>query len=765
MAYDIGPKIGIDGEAEFRSQINQITTQLKTLGSEMQVVTSEFGKNQDSEEALTAKNKVLQKEIDVQKTKLEQLNIGLQKSKDLYGENDSKTLKWQQTVNKATADLNKMQNELKDNMSSLDKLKESVDDVGEEFKDAGNKAVGFGDILGANIVADGVTGALSSIKSLIGDVAKEIWNFSSESQNAITKATAYFGETGQAAEDTSAVIKDVFSSGVGDSMDQVSDAVITVKSNLKDLSETDMTNITNQAVTMESLYGVDMNETLRGVNSLMEQFGIDAQTAMDYVVSGTQNGLDKTNELGDNLSEYAGKFSQAGYSASDYFQLLNNGLDGGAYNLDKVNDAINEVTTRLADGTISKSIGSYSDKTKSLFTEWQNGGATQKQVIDSIVSDIQSTTSQQDALNLAATAFGTMAEDGNLKFITSLSSVGDTYTNVQGKAQTFFDSTTTPQQEFQAALRTAEEELSPIGDQLMSFATDLIPGITQGIKDFAGFMQENGPTVASTIGAIGAGFVAWNIVSMMSGVIGIIKGTTTATTVLNATVAANPIMLIVTLIAMLISYLVVLYNTNETFRDGVNKVFGDIGSALSSVGSGLKTFFTQTIPDGLSSAGSSISSWWDGLVTDVKNLPSTAEGWAKDMLDGFIAGIKKKIQAIKDAAGDIAKSIKSFLHFSRPDEGPLRNYETWMPDFMDGMATGIYDNKYKVTDAIKNLSTDMQVNLNGAASAKAGNTKLYNVTQVYLGNKQLASELAGGVVKKITSNQVNKFAAKGVTMA
>ena len=99
---------------------------------------------------------------------------------------------------------------------------------------------------------------------------------------------------------------------------------------------------------------------------------------MDYIVTGTSNGLDKTNELGDNLSEYSGKFSQAGYSAQEYFQLLNNGLDGGAYNLDKVNDAINEVTTRLSDGTIEKLLSSYSSETQGLFRSWQDGGATQK---------------------------------------------------------------------------------------------------------------------------------------------------------------------------------------------------------------------------------------------------------------------------------------------------------------------------------------------------------------------------------------------------
>lgn len=105
-----------------------------------------------------------------------------------------------------------------------------------------------------------------------------------------------------------------------------------------------------------------MNESLRGINALMEYFGLDAQKAMDLLVSGTQNGLDKTNELGDNLSEYSGKFAEAGYSAEEYFQLLENGLDAGAYNLDKVNDAINEVTTRIADGTIEDSMSKIDEK-------------------------------------------------------------------------------------------------------------------------------------------------------------------------------------------------------------------------------------------------------------------------------------------------------------------------------------------------------------------------------------------------------------------
>lgn len=234
-------------------------------------------------------------------------------------------------------------------------------------------------------------------------------------------------------------------------------------------------------ITLDELYGVDMDETLRGVNALMTQFGLDAQTAMDYIVTGTQNGLDKTAEMGDTLSEYTGTFADAGYSAKEYFQLLNNGLDGGAYNLDKVNDAINEVTTRLEDGTIGKSIKSYSKDTQDLFKAWKNGEATQKEVIDSIVKDIGGAKTQQEKLNLAALAFGTMAEDGNLKFITSLTTLGDTYDDVGGNAKNFFDATTTESQKLEGNIRRLKDAFAPIGEKLIKLINEILPPIIDAV--------------------------------------------------------------------------------------------------------------------------------------------------------------------------------------------------------------------------------------------------------------------------------------------
>ena len=133
------------------------------------------------------------------------------------------------------------------------------------------------------------------------------------------------------------------------------------------------------------------------------------------------------------------------------------------------------MTTRLVDGTIGESIGMFSTKTQELFTSWQIGGATQKQVIDSIVADIAGCTNQQEALNLAALAFGTMAEDGNLKFITSLTSVGSTYDSVKGSAQGLFDATTTPMQEMESNTRKLQQSLVPLGEKLAEIANTILP--------------------------------------------------------------------------------------------------------------------------------------------------------------------------------------------------------------------------------------------------------------------------------------------------
>lgn len=729
MAVDIGPKIGIDGEAEFRKEINNITQQIKTFGSEMKAVTAEFGKNQNSMEALTGKNEVLTKSVDAQEKKLEALKKGLSDCAAQYGETDTRTLKWQQAVNNASADLSKMKNELSENQSAIENFGTEVQEASEAMDDAGRSATSFGDLLKANLASEAIVGAITTIKDAIKEVGAAMMEYSRESENATVKATAYFGETGEAAKQTEAIIKDVYTDGVGESMDRVSEAVIAVKKNLDGLSEVDMKNLTEQAITLDELYGIDMNETLRGVNSLMQQFDLSAQEAMDYIVSGTQNGLDKTSELGDNLSEYAGKFAQAGYSAEEYFQLLNNGLDNGAYNLDKVNDAINEVTNKMADGSIEDSLKLYSKETQTLFKEWKSGGATQKQVIDSIVSDIGGCTNQQEALTMAATAFGTMAEDGNLKFITSLSSVGDTYSDVSGKAKDFFDATTTSQQNMDSAMRTAKESLAPLGEALNGIVSEILPVmaeklaeitsgidwsgfketlsmVVQAIFDFGNFILENKDMIITALAGIAAGFVAWNVIALIQGVIasisalgGILPALQAGIVAVNTAMAANPIGIVITLIAAVITAIVAFLATNEEAREKVTEVWENIKSAFSealdaitgAVGSAWE-FIKGAFFSALETVKSLVSGAWSYINGETTGQMSIMQAHVTNVFNG----IKLIIQTVVDAIKGIIKAGMQLI------SGDWKGaWETIKTTF-----SGIWDNiKKYASDAVSNMYT------------------------------------------------------------
>lgn len=165
MAVDIGPKIGIDGEAEFRKSLQNINQQLKTLGSEMNSVTAAFGDNADSEDALTAKSSVLTKQIEAQQKKIDELNKGLTASAEKYGENDTRTLKWQQAVNNANAELSSMKNQLGKTTTGIDENKAAIDSNSGSVSSWKDKLSALGSVLGkiGKTVATAVTGATAAV--------------------------------------------------------------------------------------------------------------------------------------------------------------------------------------------------------------------------------------------------------------------------------------------------------------------------------------------------------------------------------------------------------------------------------------------------------------------------------------------------------------------------------------------------------------------------------------------------------------------------
>lgn len=176
MPVNIGPKIGIDGEAEYRKQINGIIQQQRTLKAELKTVTSEFDDNDRSQENLSKQAEVLTKNIEQQESKLKLLEDMLKKCTDKFGEADSRTLRWQQAVYDANTDLNNMTRQLKDLQDEMDgtntdadRLSDAIDDVGDAAKDSSGFTIMKGAL--ADLASSGIQTAISAAGNFVQSIA------------------------------------------------------------------------------------------------------------------------------------------------------------------------------------------------------------------------------------------------------------------------------------------------------------------------------------------------------------------------------------------------------------------------------------------------------------------------------------------------------------------------------------------------------------------------------------------------------------------
>lgn len=179
----------------------------------------------------------------------------------------------------------------------------------------------------------------------------------------------------------------------------------------------------------------------------------------------------------------------------------------------------------------------------------------------------------------------------------------------------------------------------------------------------------------------------------------------------------------------------------------ISTVWNGIKTTVSTVVNSIKTTITTVFGNILSgikgTMGKIVTAIKDGFgkaVTFITGLPSKALQWGKDIIMGIVNGIKSCIGKVGDAVKSVADKIKSFLHFSVPDEGPLTDYESWMPDFMKGLAKGIESSKSMVAKAVRGVASDMVISPQMNTSAVDGNS-----VSAGTGLSELTSALTGAI--------------------
>ena len=363
--------------------------------------------------------------------------------------------------------------------------------------------------------------------------AKEITEIGTDYEQAMKQVAAVTGAGTEEMDAMSDSIQKIYTSGIGENLEEVAGAAALVKQQFGDIDSSTLEQITQDAIAMSGIFGTDLNETLRGVNALMNNMGLSAEEAFDYIAKGTQNGLDKSGELSDNLAEYSQIWEQAGFSAEEMFSILQNGLDSGAYNLDKVNDFVKEFSISLSDGRIEENVDKFSLGTRNLFAEWQNGKASQKDVFNSIISDLSNMTDQQEALSIASSVWSALGEDNAMKVITSLNNVNDTYSDVKGTMESIEEINYDNFADKTAALKRKVEM-----DVIIPITQKYMPKIEKAIDYVAEHLDEIVDHAKPIAAGIAAAFAVKKIVDFGTTTVNTVKTIQTAFRLLNT---SNPL--------------------------------------------------------------------------------------------------------------------------------------------------------------------------------------------------------------------------------
>lgn len=323
--------------------------------------------------------------------------------------------------------------------------------------------------------------------------------FSSDSQDAFQQFAAATGTASNEMGKYKDMINDVYKDNFGESINDVAEAMATVNQNMSYLDDSALQRCTEYAYTLSDTFGYDVAESTRAANSLIRNFGIEANEAFNLIVQGSQNGLDFSGELLDSINEYAPQFKKMGMSADEMFSVFVNGAQNGAFNLDKIGDAVKENAIRAIDCSDTtaegfKALGLDATETAKKFAA---GGEAADEAFNQVIVGLSAMEDPIERNTAGVNLFGTMWEDLGPEVVMSLSTTNDaidmTRESMESLVNVKYD---TLSGALGGLWRTIQVDvLQPIGNQLIPYVTK---GIS-AIQKFTDKWNKLGPTTQKTV--------------------------------------------------------------------------------------------------------------------------------------------------------------------------------------------------------------------------------------------------------------------------
>lgn len=563
---DIRARINLDGESAFRKALSMSNNSLKSMRSELNTVTSEFNTNDSAVEKATKAQEILRKMQEQSAQKIEALSDAVEyqsrkyleaqdaanRAAEEYGYTSeqaiaarkaaddaaSATDKFSKMLYAAQGEANKLNSELQyvseHGADAFDDVNDALDDVEDG---TGKASDGFTIMKGvaANLYTEGI--------QLVTDGLHDMYDLLLESDSAVGSFAA---KTGTAVSDMGKytdIINDIYESGKGESLTNVSDTMAMVVQQFGELNDADLSDITENTLTLEKYFGYDVQEQLRASKMLVDQFGLSADEAFSMIVQGAQSGLDKNGDLLDSINEYSVHYKQLGYDADDFFNSLLNGTASGTFSVDKLGNAMKEFGIRSKDTADSTTegfelIGLNADDMRNKFSQ---GGETAKQAMNETITALFNLDDQVKMNQAGVDLFGTMWEDLGKEGIAALSNVDGKITESTESLENInkiqFDSLETRVQS--VGRRFKSEITQPIIEKALPKVETALDYLSKNMDNVIGTVKKVGEAmkIALAVGTV-TKFVSASVTGISS-VVNTIKAAKDAQLALNAAQKAN----------------------------------------------------------------------------------------------------------------------------------------------------------------------------------------------------------------------------------
>ena len=710
-----GLTLQIGGDTtELSKALKKPDKDISDLQSKLKSVNQMLKFDPSNTELLAQKQRLLKEQITATEDKLKLLKETQKQFVTEGGNVDSKQyIALEQEIQKAESALKRLNSETSNVSANMQAFGEKAKQVGDKFTSVGKE------VSKASAVAVGA-----------GVASYKAW---SEVDDALDSVAAGTGATGKELESLQQTAKDVYTSMPVD-IKATGQAVADINTRL-------------------GLQGDALEKATRQFMKYSEVNSSDVSTSIETVAKAMNDANIPTSELNSVLDELTSASQASGLTVDTLAEALSqNGVQMRALGFN-TQETIALLATMEKNGVNSSVVLTGMKK---AMANYANAGKDANVELGNLFQGIQDgTVSASDAMDVFGTKAGASLyqyiQEGKLNYQDLLKVLQDS----NGQLDASYEAMLDPMDQAKVAMNNLKQVGADLFDQIQATLAPTVQVLAENLQRFSQWFGTLDPNVQQFIVIVGLVVAALGPVLIFIGqictgvgqiieIVGflgeflapVFSAIGSGLSALWGLILANPVIAIV---VGIIAVIALLWTKCEWFRNGVTNLINNIRDGFKNGWSKIKNIWTNAI---------------DGIKNKFSSMIQEAKKWGSDFIEGFKRGILGRIKSLFSAITSIPKKIRKLLHFSRPDEGPLRDYETWMPDMMDGLSKGIRDNTYKVEDEMKSLASKM--NMNAYSKASIAQTLSANSSTVI--HLNVVSELDGRQVSKAVSQSITRSA-------